>query len=427
MSQINPKFNLYDIPQEVDFDGNRKDVFVDDNRLKIFVQPANTGGCAYYRCWLPFKKLQEANPDKVQIIYDLNPLRANRVKGGFEEASPNFETCDIFFTHNICNFGGEYTLRSLLHARSFGKLTHYDTDDLLTELYEGHRLKKLYKEKKLDVITKQCYEVAHLTSVTQVKFAERIAPFVGGMLVVIKNAIDFEVPCWNAPKIQMKNKKLVRIGWVGGIHHEEDVKEFAAVALRVNAKVGKENVHWGFYGKPQPGEEKDNWQLDVWDNYEKYLSAGISNYSIYPAMPSYDYGRMYTNIDISIAPLQMNAFNDSKSEIKVIEAGIYKIPLIASDVGCYDEHIVNGKNGYLIPNDVGPQGFVKPLVDLIKHKKKRLELGKNLHELVSAKFNINNFPGARYELYLSLQAKVKEFQESQESQDLDTDGETNNE
>ena len=35
MSQINPKFNLYDIPQEVDFDGNREDVFVDDNRLIV--------------------------------------------------------------------------------------------------------------------------------------------------------------------------------------------------------------------------------------------------------------------------------------------------------------------------------------------------------------------------------------------------------
>ena len=101
-------------------------------------------------------------------------------------------------------------------------------------------------------------------------------------------------------------------------------------------------------GKPDP-----DWQQDVWDNYEKFLSKGIKhkNFQVYQALPAHEYGRMYTNIDIAIAPLQMNNFNDSKSEIKVAECGRYGVPLIASNVGCYDETIINGETGYLVAPD----------------------------------------------------------------------------
>ncbi len=74
------------------------------------------------------------------------------------------------------------------------------------------------------------------------KFAERIKPFVRKALVVIKNAIDFELPCWNLQWQKSPTKKLTRLGWVGGIHHEEDVKEFKSVVLGMNAKVGVENL-----------------------------------------------------------------------------------------------------------------------------------------------------------------------------------------
>ena len=75
------------------------------------------------------------------------------------------------------------------------------------------------------------------------------------------------------------------------------------------------------------------------------LAFLAKNWNVHPALPADKYGAMYANMDIAIAPLQMNAFNDSKSEIKVAECGRYKVPLIASNVGCYDETIINGQTG----------------------------------------------------------------------------------
>ena len=42
------------------------------------------------------------------------------------------------------------------------------------------------------------------------------------------------------------------------------------------------------------------------------------------------------NLDLSVAPLVKNDFNDSKSNIKVLEAAAMGFPLIASNSFAYD-------------------------------------------------------------------------------------------
>ena len=166
----------------------------------------------------------------------------------------SFKFCSwsIIWTNNISNWGGPYTARIVGKAKEFGKFVHFDTDDLLTDLYEGHRLSQVYKDRGLGDITKFIYANADLVTVTQAKFAERIKPYIGGVLAVVKNAIDYDLPCWNLPKIPPSKKRIVRVGWAGGIHHEEDVKEFGGVPHFVNQRVGEKNCRWDFIGHPPP-------------------------------------------------------------------------------------------------------------------------------------------------------------------------------
>ena len=385
------------------------------SKLKILACPANEGGCAYYRIILPSRKLMELHSDEVEVRVDMNPLGWDK-EACQEQQKPgvllpdwtpeNLEWADVVWTQNIHNFGGPYTAQLMQRAAEMGKLTHYDNDDLLTDLYEGHRLFGAYKENHLEDIAKHIYSFVDIVSVTQTRFAERIAPYVGRALVIIKNAIDYDLPAWNEPKLPAPRKgKTCRVGWVGGIHHEEDVKEFPGVAMAVNARVGPENVHWGWYGRPpmpmENGQPKPDWQQDVWKNYERFLSTGIRhrNYRVYQALPAEQYGKMYTNIDVAIAPLQFNNFNDSKSEIKVAECGRYGVPLIATDCGCYDETIINGETGYLISKDNPKSEWVARLSKVIKDKKHREEMGRNLKEITDKHFNINFNVKGRIDLY----------------------------
>ena len=381
-------------------------------KLKILCAPANEGGCSYYRIISPYKKLEELYGDQVEFRYNTNPLGIVELGEGKGTWQPDWtfedmKWADIIWTNNISNWGGPYTARIVGKAKEFGKFVHYDTDDLLTDLYKGHRLYDTYKERDLENVTKFIYSNSDLVTVTQRKFAERVKDYCGGVLAIVKNAIDYELPCWNVPKSPRRNKKFIRVGWAGGIHHEEDVKEFGGVPHLVNGRVGRENCHWGFYGAPLPvmgedGKNKDEWQHEVWRNYKKIMLQGFKgspNWQIYNALPPDSYGGIYSNIDISIAPLQMNSFNDSKSEIKVAECGRYKIPLIASDVGCYDETIVNGKTGYLLPANAPASDWAKVLVKCIKNPKHVIEMGENLHKITEEYFDLNKVAKHRMELY----------------------------
>lgn len=107
-------------------------------------------------------------------------------------------------------------------------------------------------------------------------------------------------------------------------------------------------------------------------------------------------------MDVAVAPLEMNPFNDSKSEIKVAECGRYAIPLVASNVGCYDEWIVNGETGFLIEPDKGIKEWVKILTKLAKDKKLRERMGNNLKAITDKNFDMNENVKDRLDLYKKL-------------------------
>ena len=390
-------------PEEV---SKWKGFFPDGRKLNILVVPANEGGCAYYRAWSPYQKLAELYPNVCDIRFDKNPLGIDEEKGelNLEFEYENIKWSDVVVMNNISNFGGPYTTRVCGITKELGKFFHMDTDDLLTDLYEGHRLSAVYKEKGLSEMTKFIYSNSDLVSVTQDKFAHRIASFCQKKLAVVKNAVDYTLPCWNAPRQEAARKKLIRLCWAGGIHHEEDVKEFAGIPHFVNGRVGKENLQWNFYGSPPPPSEQHprDWQHDVWDNYRKILMKGFKggkNWNVYQAMPAAEYGKLYSVNDVALAPLQMNAFNDSKSDIKVAECGRYGLPLIASDVGCYSETIKNGVTGYLLPPEATSKDWVTVLTKALKDKKHIKEMGQNLKQIVDEYYDLNKVVHFRLLMY----------------------------
>ena len=49
--------------------------FSESTKLKILAVPANHGGCSYYRIIMPMQKLAEKFPDKIEVVFELNPLQ----------------------------------------------------------------------------------------------------------------------------------------------------------------------------------------------------------------------------------------------------------------------------------------------------------------------------------------------------------------
>lgn len=83
-------------------------------------------------------------------------------------------------------------------------------------------------------------------------------------------------------------------------------------------------------------------------------------------------------VDINIAPLVINDFTNSKSELKFFEAGLVEAVTIASPTYAYKRAINDGENGILAKPD---EWFLK-MEDLYKDNKERKRIAKNAREIV---------------------------------------------
>lgn len=105
----------------------------------------------------------------------------------------------------------------------------------------------------------------------------------------------------------------LRVGWVGGLSHAADL----AIVRAVIAQLANE-VDWVFLGMCLE---------DIRPHLREFT----------PAVPFADYPAQFAalNLDLAIAPLEISAFNECKSNLRLLENGILGIPVIATDITPY--------------------------------------------------------------------------------------------
>jgi hypothetical protein len=138
---------------------------------------------------------------------------------------------------------------------------------------------------------------------------------------VIPNAIDPNEAQW-----QPKNTYGNRIGWAGGVTHFHDLMLTDGC--------------WGdtipvICGFQQPTEnEPDN----LWTPHKEWLKLSNRFRADYiNSMDIMNYGYLYDQFDIAIAPLENNKFNTMKSNLKIIEAGMKGLPIFVQNIHPYTD------------------------------------------------------------------------------------------
>ena len=195
-------------------------------------------------------------------------------------------------------------------------------------------------------------------------------------VIVASNCLDYTHKQWEAEPMERTDK--VKVGWIGGVTHEEDLKLIAD-------QIKGLDIEFYICGYT-PG--------DIWNR----IAKSMPDAKIVEGTSVFEYGEVYRHFDIVIAPLQDTKFNNCKSELKIVEASAYKKPIICSAVYPYLYHQAN--DGVLLVTQNDWTTAIQKLVDA--GHSVRQSMGVSNYDYCQKHHNLELHNLTRLQLYKSL-------------------------
>ncbi len=127
-----------------------------------------------------------------------------------------------------------------------------------------------------------------------------------------------------------------------------------------------------------------------------YKEVFRDRFNYFNALPVPDYLNLYNTFDILLVPLDDNEFNKYKSELKLVEAGFYKKPVIISDVQPYSDYLRDGDNCLVVKKH---RHWAKYCKMLAENPELRGVLGENLHKDMQEHFDLRKITKKRYDYF----------------------------
>ena len=310
----------------------------------------------------------------------------------------------------------------------------YDIDDNWKLDHTHINYKNWTNNKSGEKIEEILKRVDIVTTTTEI-FADEIRKL-NKNVIVIPNAINIKEHQWSIPKIESDRLRFI---WGGGIAHKVDLalikddfkkfnKDFINRAqmimcgydLRIKLPNGgiKKDDHnrsqWGMFenifsnnGKYIKSMEYRNF-LRKSDNFEDDDNYGFREehldnfYQRRHTKPIGWYGTMYREADIGLAPLKdKHGFNRMKSQLKLIEAGAWGIPVIMSKTGPYLIDDIE-KNGLGLYVEEGKDHWNDKMQWYLDNPSAVKEHGEANHEYFLKNFEMNVVNQKRIDLYKSI-------------------------
>lgn len=406
------------------------------SKIKILAIPPDKHGVGYYRILSPFKHLQDNYPDDfhIDIKYDVLNL---------DSEFDNYHIVVFHnFIHNTLPIDGN--ISRIKWLKSKGIKTICDIDDYWLPSH-NHPYFQTIVNKKIHLNKIALLKEAEYVSVTTPFFKNTIKNELKlNNIVVFPNAIDENEEQFVSEKIE---SKYIRFGWLGGSSHLNDLELLRSSISKTQIEF-RDKVQFVLCGFDIDGTanyidketktiktRKIKPEESVWfeyekiftsnykfidEEYKKYLLSFKKDEYITNDVPYYrrwtenimTYAKNYNYLDVSLAPLLNNRFNNNKSQLKIIEAGFFKKPIIASDVAPYSIDLVSayGKNG--IYNEKGNALLVdefkyhkqwyQHMKRLINEPNLREDLGEKLYETVKDTYSLNTVNKTRKEFFKSI-------------------------
>ena len=339
-------------------------------KIKVLVVMNDMTAIGHYRCGWPGGFIRDNLNDEIEIeitalesiiVWDMLKLKQYDVIH-FNGAFGYFESVDELYPM----------------IQSHGVKLVMDIDDYW-EMPEEFPYNKHVSDKYVEGLLNSVRKADYITTTTDA-FKEKLMD-INKNVAVLPNAVDMSHRMWQSVD---EPSDVVRIGWLGSSQRHGDL-------MRLKDSIDKLYSDKELKGKftlALFGGDKENKKLFEGDGFVNY-----------PWVEAFSFGHYYSKMDICLAPLKENIYNQCRSEIKMVESGMNNKAFICQDYGIYSGHIEHGKTGLLVKDDNDWYTHIKML---ILDKDLRLKLGRNLNKYVNPKFAIETIAKQRVEFYKSI-------------------------
>ncbi|WP_197076986.1 MULTISPECIES: glycosyltransferase [Pseudomonas] len=265
--------------------------------VTVLAHPSDNYGSGHYRVIQPFTALQEAG------------LIQGALSSGLMHVTDlgRYDPDVVVLQKQIGNDRFEAMRRMQAFSRA---LKVYELDDYLPNL----PVKSVHRaQMPKDILKSMRRGLSYVDRF--VVSTQALAEACGGLHDDIRVIENYLPPAWWKGLASPRSRSgKPRVGWAGGISHTGDLEMIADVVQAL-----ADEVDWVFMGmcpeKLRPFVKEIHQGVDILA-YPRALAA--------------------LNLDLAVAPLEENPFNQCKSNLRLLEYGACGFPVVCSDVRSYE-------------------------------------------------------------------------------------------
>lgn len=278
--------------------------------MKILSLFDGMNGVSFHRLYTPLARLQ--------VDYGVTVDVSQKAK---EWADLEFEKYDVVVFNRWLG-GLQYNILPILAKKKIPFVVDVDDYWVVPKYNPAHKFYRAYIKNAV----KDAMYYADAVMTTTPQLAGQVKEY-NENVHIIPNALDLNQSQWKADK-----EHPFTLGWVGGLSHVEDLKLLSGQIAPICEKYNARFLMCGYHN----GAEE-------WVAMEKAITGTTPDkrpswFDVRKGTRADRYGEYYSEIDIALAPLTRTNFNRHKSELKIVEAAAYKLPIFVSNVEPYTNH-----------------------------------------------------------------------------------------
>lgn len=315
------------------------------------------------------------HPPRYRVQHQMEQLRANNID------------CDECFhlaldLHQVRNYRlfviyrcpyTEELAKFIRLAKKLNKVVIYDIDDLVIDRKYTDTIKYLSTMSKaerddydqgvdnMQKVLRMCDAVITTTE----RLAQELSHYLPKVFINRNTASDRMLELSEQAYLKIKKEKsesqTVKLGYFSGsITHNDDFKLILPAIVKLMKNYSQTELH--IVGL-----------LDIPEDLKEFSDRIVAH----PFVEWEKLPELIASVDINLAPLEENIFNEAKSENKWIEAALVRVPTIASDLGAFNRMIEHNTTGVLC-NTV--EDWYKELEALVVDKERRNFIAKKAYD-----------------------------------------------